>query len=167
MPPSMFRNWEDGLKGFENARRLERLELDILMELRKTSPETDRAFPVSIQQWGAGCLEVNGIYTTNRGEFFFIDCGAPAGLTVHGLEIRRALDLLNLMGHMGVVGNRTSLSELAYGDSAMHFPPAVLPPPTRDAGKPAKDAIPPAKDAGKPAKDPGPPSMDAGPDGPK
>lgn len=143
------------MKGFENARKLERLELDILMELRKTSPETVRAFPVSIQQWGPGCLEVNGIYTTNRGEFFFIDSGASAGLTVRGLETQRALDLLNLMGHMGVVGNRTSLSELAYGDSAMHFPPAVLPPP-------AKDAMPPSKDAGKPAKDPGPPSNDAG-----
>ena len=48
------------------------------------------------------------------------------------------------MGHMGVVGNRTSLSELAYGDSAMHFPPAVLPPPAKDAD---------------PAKDPGPDSL--------
>ena len=45
------------------------------------------------------------------------------------LELRKALDLVNLMGHMGVVGNRTSLSELAYGDSAMNHPPAKLPPP--------------------------------------
>jgi hypothetical protein len=121
------------LKGFENARKLERLELDILMELRKSSPETDRAFPVSIQQWGSGRLEVNGVYATNRGQFFFIDSGAIGGLTVQGLETRRALDLVNLMGHMGVVGNRTSLSELVYGDSAMNHPPASLPPPAKPA----------------------------------
>lgn len=121
------------MKGFENARRLERLELDILMELRKSSPGTDRAFPVSIQQWGTGHLEVNGVYATNRGQFFFIDSGAGGGLTVHGLDTKRALDLVNLMGHMGVVGNRTSLSELVYGDSAMHHPPASLPPPAKPA----------------------------------
>ncbi len=121
------------MKGFENARRLERLELDILMELRKSSPGTERAFPVSIQQWGACRLEVNGIYATNRGEFFFIDFGAVGSLTVQALETKRALDLVNLMGHMGVVGNRTSLSELAYGDSAMIHPPTSLPPPAKPA----------------------------------
>lgn len=119
----------DGLKGFENARKLERLELDILLELRKTSPDTVRAFPVSIQQWGQCRLEVNGVYATNKGEFYFIDAGTSAGLTVRGLETRIALDLVNLMGNMGVVGNRTSLSELAFGDSAAQHPPASLPPP--------------------------------------
>ena len=121
------------MKGFENARKLERLELDILLELRKASPETERAFPVSIQQWGPGKLEVNGVYATNRGEFFFVDSGETGALTVLGLETRRALDLVNLMGHMGVVGNRTSLSELAFGDSAVQVPPASLPPPAKDA----------------------------------
>ena len=127
------------MKGFENARKLERLELDILLELRKTSPDTDRAFPVSIQQWGQCKLEVNGIYATNKGEFYFIDAGASAGLTVRGLETRIALDLVNLMGHMGVVGNRTCLSELAFGDSAVQHPPASLPPPA-----PPKPGKPPA-----------------------
>ncbi len=117
------------MKNFDEARKLERLELDILMELRRVFPGTDRAFPVSIQQWGSGKLEVNGIYATNRGEFCFIDVCAARGLTVRMLEMRKALDLVNLLGHMGVVGNRTSLSELAYGDSAMSYPPASLPPP--------------------------------------
>lgn len=117
------------MKNFEEARKLERLELEILLELRKALPGTDRAFPVSIQQWGSGRLEVNGVYATNRGEFCFIDVCAARGLTVRTLETSKALELVNLMGHMGVVGNRTSLSELAYGDSAMHHPPASLPPP--------------------------------------
>lgn len=125
---------EDGLKGFENARKLERLELDILLEVRKASPDTERAFPVSIQQWGAGPLEVNGVYATNRGEFLFIDACSARGLTVRILETRRALDLVNLMGHMGVVGNRTCLSELAFGDSDVIHPPASLPPPPKPQG---------------------------------
>lgn len=112
------------MTGFENARRLERLELDILMEVRKASPDTERAFPVSVQQWGAGPLEVNGIYATNKGEFLFIDACPARGFTVKFLDTRHALDLVNLMGHMGVVGNRTSLSDLAFGDSAMVHPPA-------------------------------------------
>jgi hypothetical protein len=122
------------LTGFENARRLERLELDILMEVRKASPETERAFPVSVQQWGAGPLEVNGIYATNKGEFLFIDACPARGLTVKILDTRHALDLVNLMGHMGVVGNRTSLSDLAFGDSNMIHPPASLPPPPKPQG---------------------------------
>ncbi|HLP39993.1 MAG TPA: hypothetical protein VK465_00680 [Fibrobacteria bacterium] len=130
------------MKGFENARKLERLELDILMELRKTSPGTDRAFPVSIQQWGQGKLEVNGIYATNRGEFYFIDFGASGGLTVRGLETKRALDMVNLMSHMGVVGNRSSLSELVFADSAVVHPPILPPPPAKDADASAKGAEP-------------------------
>lgn len=117
------------MKNFEEARKLERLELEILLELRKALPGTDRAFPVSIQQWGSSRLEVNGVYATNRGEFCFIDVCAARGLTVRTLETRKALELVNLMGHIGVVGNRTSLSELAYGDSAVQHPPAILPPP--------------------------------------
>lgn len=117
------------LKGFEDARKLERLELEILMRIRAASPEAERAFPVSIQQWGAGRLEVNGVYATNRGGFFFIDACADRGLTVSPLDTSRALALVNLMGHMGVVGNRTVLSELAFGDSEVRHPPASLPPP--------------------------------------
>jgi hypothetical protein len=101
---------------FQNARKLEKLELDIMRELRKAAPETVRAFPVSIQQWGREKLDVNGIYATNLGEFFFVDFGREAGLTVKALENRRALDLVDLMGHMGVVGNTSSLDELIYDE---------------------------------------------------
>lgn len=119
------------MEGFANARSLERLELDILLEVRKAFPETERAFPVSIQRWGAGPLEVNGIYATNKGEFLFIDACSSRGLTVRILETRRALDMINLMGLMGVVGNRTSLSDLAFGDSDMFRPPDGLPSPSQ------------------------------------
>jgi hypothetical protein len=122
-----------GKKGFEDARRLERLELDILMRVRQAAPDTERAFPVSIQQWGPGRLEVNGIYATNLGRFFFIDASPEEGLIVNPLETRKALDLINLMGQMGVVGNRTRLSDLAFADSAVVHPPASLPPPAKDA----------------------------------
>jgi hypothetical protein len=104
------------LDRFQNARKLEKLELDIMKELRKAAPETVRAFPVSIQQWGREKLDVNGIYATNLGEFFFVDFGREAGLTVKALENRRALDLVDLMGHMGVVGNTSSLDELIYDE---------------------------------------------------
>ncbi len=104
---------------FQNARKLEKLELDIMKELRKAAPETVRAFPVSIQQWGREKLDVNGIYATNLGEFFFVDFGKEAGLTVKALENRRALDLVDLMGHMGVVGNTSSLDELIYDEPAV------------------------------------------------
>jgi hypothetical protein len=117
------------LERFENARRLEKLELDIMTELRKAAPTTVRAFPVSIQQWGQEKLDVNGIYATNLGEFFFVDFGRDAGLTVRALENRRALDLVDLMGHMGVVGNRSSLNELIYDDPAHSKPLLGLPPP--------------------------------------
>jgi hypothetical protein len=40
------------MRDFESARKLEKLELDIMTELRKAAPATVRAFPVSIQQWG-------------------------------------------------------------------------------------------------------------------
>lgn len=104
---------------FQNARKLEKLELDIMKELRKAAPETVRAFPVSIQQWGREKLDVNGIYATNLGEFFFVDFGKDAGLTVKALENRRALDLVDLMGHMGVVGNTSSLDELIYDEAVV------------------------------------------------
>jgi hypothetical protein len=104
---------------FNNARKLEKLELDIMKELRKAAPSTVRAFPVSIQQWGQEKLDVNGIYATNLGEFFFVDFGKDAGLTVRALENRRALDLVDLMGHMGVVGNRSSLDELIYDEPSL------------------------------------------------
>jgi hypothetical protein len=104
------------LERFQSARKLEKLELDIMRELRKAAPETVRAFPVSIQQWGREKLDVNGIYATNLGEFFFVDFGREAGLTVKALENRRALDLVDLMGHMGVVGNTSSLDELIYDE---------------------------------------------------
>ena len=107
---------------FENACKLEKLELNIMIELRKSAPETVRAFPVSIQQWGSEKLDVNGIYATNLGQFFFIDFGKEAGLTVRALENRRALDLVDLMGHMGVVGNRSSLDELIYDEPPTRFP---------------------------------------------
>lgn len=88
-----------------------------------------RAFPVSIQQWGRGKLDINGIYATNLGEFFFVDFGGKTGLIVRALESRRALDLVNLMERMGVVGNRSSLSDLVYDNPALdirksRFPPA-------------------------------------------
>jgi hypothetical protein len=104
------------MQRFQDARKLEKLELDIMRELRKAAPHTQRAFPVSIQQWGREKLDVNGIYATNLGEFFFVDFGKEAGLTVRALENRRALDLVDLMGHMGVVGNRSSLDELIYDE---------------------------------------------------
>ena len=107
------------LDRFQNARKLEKLELDIMRELRKAAPETVRAFPVSIQQWGREKLDVNGIYATNLGEFFFVDFGKEAGLTVKALENRRALDLVDLMGPMGVVGNTSSLDELIYDEPAV------------------------------------------------
>jgi|GEM_PF-4077832 len=106
------------MQRFQVARKLEKLELDIMRELRKAAPDTVRAFPVSIQQWGLEKLEVNGIYATNLGEFFFVDSGKEAGLTVRALENQRALDLVDLMEHMGVVGNRSSLDELIYDDPA-------------------------------------------------
>lgn len=109
---------------FQNARKLEKLELDIMRELRKAAPDTVRAFPVSIQQWGREKLEVNGIYATNLGEFFFVDFGKEAGLTVKALENQRALDLVDLMGHMGVVGNTSSLDELIYDEPASPRPGA-------------------------------------------
>jgi hypothetical protein len=74
---------------------------------------------------------VNGIYATNLGEFFFVDFGRDAGLTVRPLENRRALDLVDLMGHMGVVGNRSSLDELIYDEPASAKPLPGLPPPDR------------------------------------
>jgi hypothetical protein len=123
------------MKGFDNARRLEKLELDIMKELRKAAPSTVRAFPVSIQQWGQEKLDVNGIYATNLGEFFFVDFGKDAGLTVRALENQRALDLVDLMGHMGVVGNRSSLDELIYDEPAPWRPMLGLPAPE---GKPTE-----------------------------
>lgn len=112
------------LERFQNARKLEKLELDIMRELRKAAPDTVRAFPVSIQQWGREKLDVNGIYATNLGEFFFVDFDKDAGLTVKALENRRALDLVDLMGHMGVVGNSSSLDELIYDEPASLRPGA-------------------------------------------
>ena len=115
------------MQGFLGARELEKLELDIMRELRKTAPDTVRAFPVSIQQWGRDKLDVNGIYATNLGEIFFVDFGKDAGLTVRPLENRRALDLVDLMSHMGVVGNRSSLDELIYDDPMEPRAPAAGP----------------------------------------
>jgi hypothetical protein len=125
------------MKGFAEARKLEKLELRILLELRKLSPGTDRVFPVALQQWGSEKLEVNGIYVSNRGEFFFVDfdAGESAGqdgeLTLKMLESRKALDLINLLSQMGVVGNRSSLSELAYAEVPLPPPRIIgmLPPP--------------------------------------
>lgn len=113
---------------FDNARRLEKLELDIMTELRKSAPATVRAFPVSIQQWGVEKLDINGIYATNLGQFFFVDFGKDAGLTVRPLENRRALDLVDLMSHMGVVGNRSSLDELIYDEPPSPRPLLEAPP---------------------------------------
>jgi hypothetical protein len=121
------------MNGFDSARRLEKLELDIMTELRKSAPATVRAFPVSIQQWGLEKLDVNGIYATNLGEFFFVDFGKDAGLTVRPLENRRALDLVDLMSHMGVVGNRSSLDELIYDEPVSPKPLLGLPPPDKNA----------------------------------
>ncbi|MDB5105595.1 MAG: hypothetical protein JWP91_3284 [Fibrobacteres bacterium] len=126
------------MQSFENARRLEKLELDIMTELRKAAPSTVRAFPVSIQQWGQEKLDVNGIYATNLGQFFFVDFGKDAGLTVRALENQRALDLVDLMGHMGVVGNRSSLDELIYDDPSSARPHLRLPP-TGEAGEHGSD----------------------------
>ena len=60
----------------------------------------------------------------------FLEQGHDGALTVKILDTRRALDMVNLIGHMGVVGNRTSLSDLAFGDS--HACEVLL-----DAGAPA------------------------------
>ena len=121
--------------GFGDARKLERLELHILLELRKASPGTDRAFPVSLQQWGLRKWDVNGIYATNRGEFFFMDYDSER-LTVMLLDTRRALDLISLMGCMGVAGNKSCLSELVYSEAEL--PMLGLPPPPKKKKKPKR-----------------------------
>jgi len=116
------------MHGFEISRRLEKLELDIMNAVRRVAPFTVRAFPVSIQQWGVDKLEVNGIYATNLGEFFLVDFGGKSGLIVQALDTRRALDLVDMMEKMGVVGNLSSLSELVYDDPTAHSRLTGLPP---------------------------------------
>lgn len=116
------------MPGFECARRLEKLELDIMIAVRKSAPSTVRAFPVSIQQWGREKLDINGIYATNLGEFFLVDFGGKAGLVVRALDNRRALDLLDMMEKMGVVGNQSSLSELVHDDPTAYTRITGLPP---------------------------------------
>lgn len=121
------------MKGFAEARRLERFELQILLELRRLVPDLERAFPVSIQKWGASMAEINGILVSNRGEFFFIDSSLDSPLTVKLLEAPKALDLVELLAKMGVVGNRSGLSSLAYAE--VPEPSriiGILPPPKGD-----------------------------------
>ena len=50
------------------------------------------------------------------------------------LDTCRALDPVNLKGHMVVVGHRTGPSDLVFGVSNRPFPLASLPPPSNPRG---------------------------------
>ncbi len=104
-------------KKFHAARSLEKVELDIMEKSRQCYPMVKRAFPVSLQYWGDDPLEVNGIFATDDGDFFFIDFEPQNGLVVQALAVERGLQMVRLMSLMGVVGNKTALSDLHYGDS--------------------------------------------------